>query len=90
MNENELKEMEHIRFILGELQRHMCRLYGNNSVAMDIDTNGWQHCVHIVVWTEYKPYETDCTTPPERFMLAPWHSYDENEKALADIMMLLP
>jgi hypothetical protein len=89
MNENELKEMEHIRFILSELQRHMSKLYGNESVAMDISTNGYRHCVNVVVWSEYEPYETDCTHP-EHFVLAPWHSYDENERVWADIMMLLP
>ena len=89
MNENELKEMEHIRFILSELQRHMNKLYGNESVAMDININGYRHSVNVVVWPEYEPYETDCTHP-ENFVLAPWCSYDENEKVWADIMMLLP
>lgn len=89
MNENELKEMEHIRFILSELQRHMSKLYGSESVAMEISTNGYRHSVNVVVWSEYKPYETDCTHP-ERFALAPWYSYDQNEKVWADIMMLLP
>lgn len=89
MNENELKEMEHIRFILSNLLERMGKLYGNKSVSMNIDTTGYRHSVNVNVWTEYKPYETG-SAGLETFILAPWHSYDENEKVWADIMVLLP
>ncbi len=90
MNENELKEMEHIGFILSDLLSRMGKLYGNESVAMDIDTNGFRHSVDVRVWVKYKPYETTCYDLPKSFTLAPWHSYDENERAWGDIIKLLP
>lgn len=79
MNENEKKEMQHLRELLHRLQELQLSLYGNGKVTMDIELTGYKHGISVNVWTGVSMLEACSNKNLKVFSLCVWEKPERNE-----------
>ena len=86
MNENEEKEMLHIKELLKRLQELQLSLYGNGKVAMDLNMSTYRHGIDVTVWTNVDMYDVNDEKELKSFSLRTWDKPKHNENICEGII----
>lgn len=89
MSKEEKKEMKHLKELLKRLQEAQYNLYGNPSVTLDIDMNGYKHAIGVYVHIGVDMESTKIAKRNEYFTLAPWKDSRRNEDVCNGILALV-
>lgn len=86
MDENEMKEMLHIKELLKRLQELQLSLYGNGKVAMSIDMSTYRHGISVDVWTKVDMFAAYDEKELKSFSLRVWDKPKHNENICEGII----